>query len=223
MLLTLQHVSNVAPSSPWLSLSQRLVKAFSLGTAGLVITVALFVLMARLIEQDKVSVEKVQPVHLDPIIYQAEDETTVVRPKIKPIEQVIKTPPVQKVETNPEPNDTLNNVAMFTHVPNTNLDIKIGFNGAQGNMQASPQFRVDPTYPPEASRNGTEGWVKLGFTVSASGAVSDIEVLESQPARVFDRAAKRALKKWKYKPKLVDGKPVSQTGMIVVLDFKLEQ
>lgn len=37
-------------------------------------------------------------------------------------------------------------------------------------MQATPQFRVDPTYPPEASRDGVEGWVKLGFTVTASGA-----------------------------------------------------
>lgn len=223
MLLIATNTINTAPLSPWFSLSKRLAKALMLGGSGVVITAALFVLMAQLIKQDKTNVTEVKPIHLEPIIYQPEDETTIVRPKIKPIEQVIKTPPVQKTEPKPEPNDGLNNLSLFTHVPNTKLDINIGFNATQGNMQASPQFRVDPTYPPEASRSGTEGWVKLGFTVSASGSVSDIEVIESQPARVFDRAARRALKKWKYKPKLVDGKPVSQTGMVVVLDFKLEQ
>ena len=51
----------------------------------------------------------------------------------------------------------------------------------------------------------------------------DIEVIEAEPKRVFDREARRALRKWKYKPKIVDGKPVKQPGMFVQLDFKLEQ
>jgi protein TonB len=90
-------------------------------------------------------------------------------------------------------------------------------------MQATPQFRVDPAYPPQASRDGVEGWVKLGFTVSASGTVTDISVIDAKPSKVFNREARRALKKWKYKPKLVDGKPVAQYNMVVVLDFKLAQ
>ncbi|WP_352311523.1 energy transducer TonB, partial [Psychrobacter sp. W2-37-MNA-CIBAN-0211] len=43
------------------------------------------------------------------------------------------------------------------------------------------------------------------------------------PKRLFDREAIRALKKWKYKPKIVDGKPLRQSGMTVQLDFTLEK
>ena len=202
---------------------KRVFNAVLLISAGAFVTMSLFVLMAQLIKQDTVTSTTLPTVFIDPIIFQPEDEKTITKEKLKPIEQVIKTPPakVEKIEV--EPNDSQTNYTFNTHVPKTKLNIDININSAQGNMQATPQFRVDPTYPPEASRDGIEGWVKLGFTVTASGAVSDITVLDAQPARVFDRAARRALKKWKYKPQLLDGKPVSQTGMVVVLNFKLEQ
>ena len=202
---------------------KRAINVATIALAGGAVTAGLFVLMAELIKQDKVNISEAPPVFFDPVIYQPEDERTITKKPIAPIEQVIKTPPQQVVEIEPESNDGPGNFEINTQVPNTALNLSINLNSAQGDMQATPQFRVDPTYPPEASRDGVEGWVKLGFTVSASGAVSDIKVLDSEPKRVFDRAARRALKKWKYKPKLDGGKPVSQPGMVVVLDFKLEQ
>lgn len=202
---------------------QRAINAATIAIAGGVVTVGLFVLMAALIKQDRVLISEAPSVLFDPIIYQPEDELTITKNPIEPIEQVINTPPQKVVDIDPEPNDGPGDFNIQNHVPNTALNLSINLNGAQGDMQATPQFRVDPTYPPEASRDGVEGWVKLGFTVSASGAVSDVTILDSEPKRVFDRAARKALKKWKYKPKLDGGKPVSQPGMVVVLDFKLEQ
>ena len=204
-------------------IAKRTLNAVTIAIAGGAVTAGLFVLMAELIRQDKVNISKAPPVFFEPIIYQPEEERTIIMKPMVPIEQVIKTPPQKVVEIEPEPNEGPGNFEIKTHIPNTALDLSINLNSAQGDMQATPQFRVDPTYPPEASRDGIEGWVKLGFTISASGAVSDITVLDSEPKRVFDRAARRALKKWKYKPKLDGGKPVSQSGMVVVLDFKLEQ
>jgi protein TonB len=48
-------------------------------------------------------------------------------------------------------------------------------------------------------------------------------VQDAQPKRVFDRAAKKALSKWKYRPNIVDGKPTKTSGLTVRLDFKLDQ
>ena len=53
--------------------------------------------------------------------------------------------------------------------------------------------------------------------------LTDVVVLEANPKRIFDREAKRALRKWKYKPKIVEGKPQKQFNMQVQLDFKLDK
>jgi protein TonB len=53
------------------------------------------------------------------------------------------------------------------------------------------------------------------------GGVEDVEVLDADPKRIFDRNAKRALRKWKYRPKIVDGIAQKQFGLEVQLDFKL--
>jgi protein TonB len=97
-----------------------------------------------------------------------------------------------------------------------------------GNMMtrdgdATPIVRIEPQYPIAAARDGKEGWVQLSFSIDELGGVVDIEVIDAEPKRLFDREAKRALSKWKYKSKIVDGKPIKQTGLQVQLDFKLNQ
>jgi len=67
---------------------------------------------------------------------------------------------------------------------------------------------------------GTEGWVKLEFTILEDGTVSDVDVLDADPKRVFDRAAKKAILRWKFKPLVVDGK-AQQRRATQVIDFKL--
>jgi protein TonB len=51
--------------------------------------------------------------------------------------------------------------------------------------------------------------------------VRDPIVLDSQPKRIFDRAATRALKKWKYRPRVVDGTAVERVEEIQ-LTFDLD-
>ena len=59
--------------------------------------------------------------------------------------------------------------------------------------------RVSPFYPHRAKLKSQEGYVKLLFTISQEGDISNIKVLESKPKSVFDKASIRALKKWKFK------------------------
>ncbi len=51
--------------------------------------------------------------------------------------------------------------------------------------------------------------------------MKDAEVTNSHPGTVFDRAALRAVRKWKYNPKIEDGEPVERTGVTVRLEFEL--
>lgn len=88
------------------------------------------------------------------------------------------------------------------------------------NAELIPLVRIAPRYPRKAAMAGTEGWVKLSFTVTKDGSVKDVEVLEAEPKRVFDRAAKQAILKWKFKPKVVDGQPVERQA-VQTIDFKL--
>jgi protein TonB len=80
--------------------------------------------------------------------------------------------------------------------------------------------RVKPDYPRRALNAGIEGWVKLSFTVTAEGRVTDVTVVDSKPPRLFDRAAVDAVKNWSFKPKMVDGKAVD--GKVEqMIEFKL--
>jgi len=69
---------------------------------------------------------------------------------------------------------------------------------------------VTPEYPTRAQRKKQEGYVNLNFTASASGEVKDVVVAASEPQGVFDEAAIRAIKRWKFKPKEVEGQAIDQ-------------
>ncbi len=85
-----------------------------------------------------------------------------------------------------------------------------------------PMVRVNPQYPIRAAEQGIEGWVELMFTISPTGAVVEPVVTAAHPARIFDRAAIRAVSRWKYNPKIEDGEPVERPGVTVRLRFQLE-
>lgn len=91
----------------------------------------------------------------------------------------------------------------------------------QADRSATPLVRIEPRYPVTAARDGVSGWVRLGFNIDETGAVTDVVVLSAEPARTFDREAIAALKRWKYQPKRVNGAAIKQTGMQVQLDFSL--
>ncbi len=80
--------------------------------------------------------------------------------------------------------------------------------------------KVEASYPQRALRQRIEGWVELTFIVTATGDVSDIKVIDSQPRREFDREAVRALGQWKFKPRITNGKAVSAAAR-QRLEFKL--
>ena len=57
-----------------------------------------------------------------------------------------------------------------------------------------------PRYPPEALRSGTSGEVLVEITIGPDGEVSNARVVRANPARVFDREALNAVRRWKFQP-----------------------
>ena len=90
-------------------------------------------------------------------------------------------------------------------------------------QDAMPLVRMDHEYPRRAAAQGIEGWVLLQFTITRTGATDDIVVLDSEPPGVFDRSAIRAVKRYKYKAKVLDGELVRQPGMMIVLEWRMDQ
>jgi protein TonB len=65
-------------------------------------------------------------------------------------------------------------------------------------------------------RDHTQGWVELEFTITESGAVRDIQVVQAQPSGVFDGAATDALAEWRFRPRVVNGRPVAQRSSVTL-------
>lgn len=83
-----------------------------------------------------------------------------------------------------------------------------------------PVSRIAPQYPRKAAQKKLEGWVKLEFTVATDGSVLDIKVVDAKPRRVFNRAAIKAISKWKFKPM---GSVVSSSKRFnQIIEFKLK-
>jgi protein TonB len=73
-----------------------------------------------------------------------------------------------------------------------------------------PLVRVDPQWPREALLSGAEGWVLIEFMILEDGSVADARVIESSPGRLFDRSALRAISRWRFHPRIIDGEPTQR-------------
>lgn len=59
--------------------------------------------------------------------------------------------------------------------------------------------REPPDFPREAE-GLKSGVVNARILIDARGNVSSVEILSSQPPKVFDKAARRALLRWQFEP-----------------------
>jgi TonB family protein len=78
--------------------------------------------------------------------------------------------------------------------------------------------KVTPVYPKQALFDRVEGTVNLEVTVNEAGRVEQARVVSGNP--VLAQAAIGAVRRWRYRPALLNGKPVRSTTN-VMLTFKL--
>lgn len=84
-----------------------------------------------------------------------------------------------------------------------------------------PIKRIEPKYPMSAARAGREGWAIFSFVINEEGRVKDILLKDSSGSKDINKAAKKAVKNWRYQPAMVDGKPIQQCVNTVQMDFRM--
>jgi len=204
-----------------------------IGLAAITMALALFIIMESLIHADR------------DLIKGDRDSAYLnfirVKPSNRPPEQKDRSIPDEPPP--PEPPPKMPNVELSQdqtldtqtpqlsmNMPNLNVPLMGGGGpalGAVGNPAGGAQFgmssdlvplvRVPATYPRRAKQAGIEGKVILKVTVRPDGTVADAEVIEADPKRLFDDAAVRAVLRWKFKPKVVDGVAQQQVGKLPMI------
>ena len=135
------------------------------------------------------------------------------KPQIAP-----KTPQVQTQAVKPQGNTV--NIGAMSVDSDLAVDTSAGLSASDG--EYLPIVKVAPVYPRRAQTRGIEGWVLLSFTVTETGSVIDPQVIDAEPSGVFDSAAKKAVERFKYKPRVVNGQPQVVTGVEHLITFKLD-
>lgn len=124
-------------------------------------------------------------------------------------------PPTQQVAAvaNPPPGNALDAVEQSGAVQPEDGSSKNTVQVAQA-ASLKRVREVPPVYPKDAARTGIEGWVQVEFTIAPDGTTQDLEVLDSAPAAVFDRAALDSVRKWRFEPVRSNGAPVAQRAVL---------
>ena len=184
---------------------------------GLVVTLALFYIMTVLIRGDD-TLEFVRkptmPVDWIPVL---EDEPVIRKPREDP------PPPVQPPPVTPRTKVTDEIVTVGIEWTDPGILVEgekptIGVSDGE----AVPLVTSAPDYPPRAIAQGIQGWVIVEFAIDPQGKVFAPRVVEGQPAGIFDIAALKAIARYKYKPRVINGEGVSVEGIRQRIVFELE-
>jgi protein TonB len=135
-------------------------------------------------------------------------------------------PPEVPPEVPPQDSDAVDPNAPTINIPAPEIAATVDIGGPGGMNIAEgdylPIVRVAPVYPARALSRGIEGYCDMSFTVTTTGTVADPIVMFSTSS-LFERAATRAVLKFKYKPRVVDGIPVDVPGVTTRIRFQLEK
>ena len=87
-----------------------------------------------------------------------------------------------------------------------------------------PLVAIAPQYPTRAAQRGIQGWCLVSFTVDGLGNVVEetITVVDAEPVNIFNRSSERAAARFKFQPRVVDGKGVEVAGVQYLFRYELE-
>jgi len=114
-----------------------------------------------------------------------------------------------------------NSMTVSVSAPQISTSVSMGgFGFGISDGEYLPIVKVAPVYPARALTRGLEGYVIVEFTVTRTGTVRDVLVVESTSS-LFERAATEAALKFKYKPRVIDGEAVEVPGVQNRITFEI--
>lgn len=151
---------------------------------------------------------------------------TVERKDRKPEKpQINQTPdaPPQPAQSNTAGNDILTVSAPTPVTTDLNLGAGgMGMGTADGEYM--PIVKVAPIYPRSALVRKLTGQCAVSYTVTTTGTVTGVSVMENYCTdSIFHRPSVDAAKRFKYKPRIIDGVAVEVRGVQNVFYFDIEQ
>ena len=195
---------------------------------GVIISLALFFLMQALIDSGEQDYRASNEGQIMEFIRIKDDENLSFKDRIKPKKPTPpkEPPPPPKLIVEKQAKPTVNKIKI--EIPNIELPTIAGGGPFLGNWQGNPLaegdvlpiVRIDPQWPREALAKGIEGYVVVEVTIASDGSVRGASIIESVPKRMFDRNVIRAVLKWKFKPRIINGVPVERKA-IQTLEFKI--
>ncbi|MFT5561092.1 MAG: protein TonB [Candidatus Azotimanducaceae bacterium] len=192
---------------------QRMTGALAMAA---LITTSLFYLMNYLIQSDGIRLEKSVGVIVD-LVRVKEMEP------VKEIDRVLKPEPVIEPPPKPAPSrfnqsvlKTANDVTLLPLTTTAKLDFF-------SDGEYLPLVKVQPAYPRRALARGVSGYTIVEFDISEQGFVQNPRVIEAIPSEIFNATSLKTIAKYKYRPKVIDGKPVTVKGVRNKFVFELSE
>ena len=196
---------------------------------GVAVTLVLFFIMQALIDSGDQAYRSDSDGQIMEFVRIKDDESLSLKDRRKPKkpEPAKEPPPPPKMIVEKQVKPTMNKVKI--DIPNIDLPTIAGGGPFLGNWAGNPLaegdvlpiVRIDPQWPREALVEGIEGYVIVEVIIAADGSVASAVVIESVPRRLFDRNVIRAVLKWKFKPRIINGVAVERRA-IQRLDFSLD-
>jgi len=192
---------------------------------GVVVTSGLLWTMQFMIETVDRELNEGGSTHLVDFVRIKRDEA-VQRRELKPTKPPPpSTPPPQPAAPQLESLDPgVGTIAIPPAPVETTIAMSSGFNLEVGGGDYLPIVKVAPIYPQRALIHGIEGYCIVQFTVTRQGTTRDPFVIEGACTdQLFRDPSIQAALKFKYKPRVIDGKAVEVSGVRKKFTYVIEQ
>lgn len=180
--------------------------------------------MDYLIRTSDLSLEESSRIQMLEFVRIKRDEQVERKDRTPPKPQLNETPDVP-----PMPRDSMDasstQLAVSALPADAGLDLNrggIGFGAGEGDYL--PIVKVAPIYPQRALMQGVFGTCLVEYTVTTAGTTKDIRVISEEcTSSMFHRPSIEAAKRFKYKPRIIDGVAVEVHGVLNMFHYREEK